>query len=87
MASKKKLTVKEYFDKNNPLIMEFSDRFMRLLGDEELISAYAEKDLEKLAKVWKLVIEMFEEHTREDALGRLEELIGEYNDIESKGEE
>ncbi|MCM1165748.1 MAG: hypothetical protein NC299_13075 [Lachnospiraceae bacterium] len=87
MASKKKLTVKEYFTENNPRIMKFCERFLCLLGDEELITMYAERDLEKLAKVWKLVIEMFEEHTREDALGRLAELIGEYKDIESGGEE
>ncbi len=30
---------------------------------------------------------MFEENTREDAVGQLAELIGEYKDIETDGEE
>ncbi len=87
MAARKKLTVKDFFKQNNTRIFKFFKRFVSLLNDEELICNYAERDLEKLAKTWKLVLEMFEENTREDAVGQLAELIGEYKDIETDGEE
>ncbi len=87
MAARKKLTVKDFFNQNNTRILKFCKRFVSLLNDEELICNYAERDLEKLAKTWKLVLEMFEENTREDAVGQLAELIGEYKDIETDGEE
>ncbi|MBD5129648.1 MAG: hypothetical protein HDT43_06965 [Ruminococcaceae bacterium] len=87
MAVRKKTTVKEFFIKNNAKILKFGKRFVDLLNDEELICAYAEKDLEKLARTWRLVLEMLEEHTREDAVGQLAELIGEYNEIDKDGEE
>ena len=86
MAESKKTTVKEFFTKNNAKILKFGRYFVNLLNDEKLILGYAEKDLEKLAKTWKLVLEMLEEHTREDAVGQLAELIGEYNDMEKEEE-
>lgn len=87
MANRKKYTVKDFFDKNNSRILKFCESFVCLLNDDELINDYAEKDLEKLAKVWKLVLELFEENTREDTVGKLAELIGEYKDMEKTGEE
>ncbi|MBD5384578.1 MAG: hypothetical protein HDR72_06230 [Ruminococcaceae bacterium] len=84
MAARKKTTVKDFFRRNNAGILRFGKRFVNLLNDEELICNYAEKDLEKLAKTWKLVLEMLEQNTREDAVGQLAELIGEYKDIEEE---
>ncbi len=81
MAVRKKTTVKEFFNRNNTRILRFGKRFVDLLNNEALIRNCAEKDLEKLAKTWKLVLEMLEENTREDAVGQLAELIGEYKDI------
>ena len=51
----RKLTAAEFFEKNNAAFMKFGRLFTRKLTDVELISALAEKDLEKLAKVFKLV--------------------------------
>lgn len=89
MAAPKKVTVKEYFEKNNKHLIKFGERFARLLTDENLVISYAEKDLEKLAKVWKLVIEMLDLNTKEDSIGKLAELITAYNEMddETDGEE
>lgn len=59
----KKLTAAEFFEKNNTAFMKFGTLFTRKLTDEQLIAALAEKDLEKLAKVFKLVFEMLEENS------------------------
>ena len=48
----KKITSAEFFDKNNAAFMKFGRMFTRKLTDQELINALAEKDLEKLAKVF-----------------------------------
>ena len=61
----KKITSAEFFDKNNAAFMKFGRMFTRKLTDQELINALAEKDLEKLAKVFKLVFEMLKWASRE----------------------
>ena len=58
----KKITAAEFFTKHNRSFIQFGEMFARKLNDEELISALAEKDLEKLAKVFRLVFEMVEEN-------------------------
>lgn len=88
MAARKKQTVNEFFEKNNNLIIRFGERFVKMLADDELIESYAVKDLEKLAKVWKLVLDMLSDNTKANNAGRLAELIGEYNDADGEsGEE
>lgn len=77
----KKLTAAEFFDKHNRSFMKFGEMFARKITDEELISALAEKDLEKLAKVFRLVFEMVEENTSADSADRLAKLIEAYSEV------
>lgn len=77
----KKYTAAEFFDKHNRSFMKFGEMFTRKITDEELISALAEKDLEKLAKVFRLVFEMVEDNTSADDNGRLEQLIKAYSEV------
>lgn len=81
MAARKKITVEEYFDKNSRKFIDFGEKFAEILNNEELINALAEKDLEKLAKVWKLVFEMLSENTTSNSIDKLSELISEYGRI------
>ena len=89
MATRKKITFEDYFSKNTKKFITFGETFTNILNDKELISSLAEKDLEKLAKVWKLVFEMLIENSSEGASDRLSELIGAYREIGNvgKGEE
>lgn len=94
MAASKKITFEDYFSKNTKKFIAFGETFTNILNDKELISALAQKDLEKLAKVWKLVFEMLIENSSEGASDRLTELIGAYREIDKdsgkdsgKGEE
>lgn len=77
----KKLTAAEFFTKHNRSFMKFGEMFAGKITDEELISALAEKDLEKLAKVFKLVFEMVEENTSSDGAERLVKLIEAYSEV------
>lgn len=81
MAARKKMTAGEYFEKNTRTFISFSENFAELLNDRELIRALAEKDLEKLAKVWKIVFELLSENAPSNSAGKLAELIGAFNDI------
>ena len=85
MAVSKKVSFEDYFTKNTNKFITFGETFTNILNDKELISSLAQKDLEKLAKVWKLVFEMLIENTSEGASDRLSELIGAYREI-GKGE-
>lgn len=76
----KKLNVSEYFEKYNKNFIRFGENFAKLLNDAELINELAHKDLEKLAKVWKLVFEFMSEQSSDNG-ERLAELIGAYHDI------
>lgn len=77
---KRKLNVAEYFEKYNSNFVKFGIQFAKIINDEELITELAQKDLEKLTKVWKLVIEMMDEKSADNG-DRLAELIGEYRDV------
>lgn len=79
MAARKKITVEEYFKNNSPKFFDFGERFIEKLNDDELIDSLAEKDLEKLAKVWKLVFGMLSENYKANSSDKLSELIGEYS--------
>lgn len=83
MAAKKKLTAEEYFDKNTEKFISFGETFADMLNDNELISAAAQKDLEKLAKVWKLVFEMLIENSSANSSDKLSELIGAYKELKN----
>lgn len=86
MAVKKKVSVEEYFAKNARKFIIFGETFVNMLTDKELIAALAQKDLEKLAKVWKLVMEMLAENLPENSADKLMELIGAYNELGKDGE-
>lgn len=77
----KKITPAEFFGKHNRTFIKFGELFAKKLNDEALIAALAEKDLEKLAKVFKLVFEMLDEHTAEAETDKLIQLIGAYNEL------
>lgn len=79
----RKLTAAEFFEKNNAAFMKFGNIFTKKLTDEELISALAERDLEKLAKVFRLVFEMLSENSA-DSGERLSALISAYSEIVDK---
>ncbi len=87
MAAKKAMTPEEYFEKNKVKFIKFGEHFVDLLNDEELINAVAEKDLEKLAKVWKLVFEMLIENSPSNSSDKLTELIGAYNVLGKEDDE
>lgn len=76
----KKITAAEFFDKNNAAFMRFGRLFTKKITDEQLISALAEKDLEKLAKVFRLVFEMLEENSP-DSSAQLSAMISAYSEI------
>lgn len=76
----RKYTSSEFFDKHNRAFIKFGELFAKKLTDEELIGALAEKDLEKLAKVFKLVFEMLGENS-DNGTEKLIELIGEYRTL------
>lgn len=80
MSGKDK-AAKEYFAENTDNLVNFGNKFMEFLNNDELIAAYAEKDLEKLAKVWKLVFEVFSENSEQAPSDKLAELIGAYNSL------
>ncbi len=79
--ARKIISAQEFFEKNNRVLIKFGNSVLKKLSDEELISSLAEKDLEKLAKVFKLVFELMSENTDVRSEGKLAELIGVYNDI------
>lgn len=82
----KKLTAAEFFGKHNRSFIKFGEMFAEKLTDPDLISSLAEKDLEKLAKVFKLVFEMLEENS-DNGTAELVRLIGEYTDLDGGGGE
>ena len=77
----KKQTAAEFFGKHNRSFIKFGEMFAQKLTDPELISSLAEKDLEKLAKVFRLVFEMLEENS-DSGTAELVRLIGEYTDMD-----
>ena len=81
MAERKKISVEDYFAKNARKFISFGETFVNTLNDKELIAALAQKDLEKLAKVWKLVMELLAENSPNSSADKLLELIGAYNEL------
>ena len=87
MAERKKVSVEEHFAKNARKFLSFGDTFANTLNDKELIAALAQKDLEKLAKVWKLVMELLAENSAGNSSDKLAELIGAYSELGKDGGE
>ena len=87
MAVRKKPSVEDYFAKNARKFLSFGETFANTLNDKELIAALAQKDLEKLAKVWKLVMELLSENSAGNSSDKLIELIGAYNELGKDDEE
>lgn len=79
----KKLTAAEFFTKHNRSFIKFGEMFARKITDDELISALAEKDLEKLAKVFRLVFEMVEENSSSEDTEKLAKLIQAYSEVDT----
>lgn len=77
----RKLTAADFFSKRSRSFIKFGEMFADKLNDEELINALAEKDLEKLAKVFKLVFEMLMENSSEGSAEQLAELIKAYTSL------
>ena len=87
MAERKKVSVEDYFAKNARKFISFGETFVNTLNDKELIAALAQKDLEKLAKVWKRVMELLSENSAGNSSDKLLELIGAYNELGKDDEE
>lgn len=79
--ARKIVSVSEFFEKNNRLLIRFGNSVLKKLSDEALITALAEKDPEKLAKVFKLIFELMSENTESNSSDKLAELIGVYRDL------
>lgn len=80
MAARKKITPDEYFAKNTQKFISFGEKFADILCDEQIVAELAKKDLEKLTKVWKLVIEMLLENSSANPADKLPVLINAYCD-------
>lgn len=85
--ARKIISVSEFFEKNNRILIKFGNSVLKKLSDEELISALAEKDPEKLAKVFKLVFELMSENTDGGSGDKMAELIGIYRDLGKEDDE
>lgn len=67
--------LEEIMSENKETLKKFAELFIAKLGDEELINTLAERDLEKLARVFKLVFDKLDtEETKPSAA--LEAIIG-----------
>ncbi len=75
-----KMTAADFFEKNNAAFMKFGKMFTKKLTDQALIDSLAEKDLEKLAKVFRLVFEMLAENSP-DSSTQLAAMISAYSEI------
>ncbi|MGN0639694.1 MAG: hypothetical protein ACI4JT_01960 [Oscillospiraceae bacterium] len=82
-----KTTVKDFFDANSAKFIKFGKTFIANLNDENLINELAHKDLEKLAKVFKLVFELLGDNTRDDSSEKAAELIAAYTSLTEEDEQ
>ena len=81
-----KTSVEDFFDANAKNFIKFGKTFIANLNDEALINELAQKDLEKLAKVFKLVFEILGENTRDDASEKAAEIIASYTSLTEEDE-
>lgn len=87
MQRKIKDPVEGYFKNNIKEFIRFGNRFAEMLNDEDIIGAAAQKDIEKVAKVWRLVMNTLSERSAAGSPDRTAELIGAYRDIGEEDEE
>ncbi|MCL2077383.1 MAG: hypothetical protein FWH08_03140 [Oscillospiraceae bacterium] len=72
-------TLSAYFAENRGKILDFGDYFLEKLSDRELLDNLAEKDLEKLARIFKLMFDKSfagEEKAEKEQNRVLEEILG-----------
>lgn len=67
----KKNTAEDFFNKHSNSFIAFGELVAAKLEDEELVSALAERDLEKLVKVFKLIFDMLRDNSGGGDLGGL----------------
>ena len=82
-----KTSVEDFFDANAKNFIKFGKTFIANLNDEALINELAHKDLEKLAKVFKLVFELLGDNTRGDSAEKAAELIAAYTSLTEEDEQ
>lgn len=73
------LTSSAFFAENREKILCFGEYFLEKLSDKELLDALAEKDLEKLARIFKLMFDKNftgEEKTEKEQNKILDEILG-----------
>ncbi|MGN0596987.1 MAG: hypothetical protein ACI4J1_06645 [Ruminiclostridium sp.] len=68
-----------FFIENKDRLIEFGNMFVEKLTDKELIDKLAEKDLEKLARVFRLVFDRLDQAGKTDSsvLNQLVEAVRE----------
>ncbi len=72
-----------FFAQNKDRLMEFGDMFVEKLTDRELIDKLAEKDLEKLARVFRLVFDRLDEAGKKDS-STLSQLVEAVREIDTE---
>ena len=82
-----KTSVEDFFDANAAKFIKFGKTFIANLTDENLINELDHKDLEKLAKVFKLVFELLGDNSRDDASEKAAELIAAYTSLTEEDEQ
>ena len=71
--------IKNFITRSRGEFLEFGRLFLEQLCDSGLIAKVAEKDIEKLAKVFKLLLEIYEseqEEKKPEALSAILEAFG-----------
>ncbi len=82
-----KASAKDFFDANAKNFIKFGKAFISNITDEELISELAHKDLEKLAKVFKLVFELIADNSPDESADKAAELIAAYSALQEEVEQ
>ncbi len=82
-----KTSVEDFFDANAAKFIKFGKTFIANLTDENLINELAHKDLEKLAKVFKLVFELLGDNSRDNSAEKAAELIAAYTSLTEEDEQ
>ena len=72
-----------FFAQNKDRLMEFGDMFVEKLTDRELIDKLADKDLEKLARVFRLVFDRLDEAGKKDS-STLSQLVEAVREIDTE---
>lgn len=69
------ISLSEFIKSKNDAFIKFADLFCQQISDEELICALAQKDLEKLAKVFNLVFDRLDKTQATSENKKLDDLI------------